>query len=320
MSHPSIAGLALCGILAVAGCSAAPGASSPSVAPSTGATQAPLASIVERPKELDELIDVGGRRLHIFCFGEAPAGVPTVVAESGLGGSSFDWRPILYGVAAKTRICVYDRAGLGTSDPASEPVRTGGDMADDLHAMLRAAQIDGPYVFVSHSMGIWIVSLYAKAHPENVLGVVVVDPRGAEVSANWLAALPAEVAGESEELAFVRSDLTDFEGDPTQNDDHLDLVAASREVAAVLDPPDLLFGDKPVVVLSAANTADDWSDLPEALQTEFGRIWFDAQKAIAAESTNGTFVTVEGSGHEIQFDQPEIVVTQILDVVDQTGG
>ena len=320
MLRPLITGLALCGMVAGAGCSASPGVSSPSVAPSAGATQAPRASIIERPKELDELIDVGARRLHIFCFGEAPAGVPTVVAESGLGGSSFDWRPILYGVAARTRLCIYDRAGLGSSDPPPEPVRTGQDMANDLHALLTTAKIDGPYVFVSHSMGIWVVSLYAKVHPDNVLGVVVVDPRGAEVSAKWLAALPAEVAGEPEELAFVRSDLTDFEGDPTQNDDHLDLLAASREVAAVLNPPDLLFGDKPVVVLSAANTADDWSELPEELRAEFGRIWFDAQKAIAAESTNGTFMTVQDSGHEIQFDKPEVVVTQILDIVDQTAG
>ena len=87
-----------------------------------------------------------------------------------------------------------------------------------------------------------------------------------------------------------------------------------------MDPSDLLFEDKPVVVLSAANTPDNWSDLPEVLRAEFDRIWFDAQKAIAAESSNGTFLTVEGSGHEIQFEKPDVVVTQILEVIDETAG
>jgi len=311
-----LAGFAIAGSLAIAGCRASPGSSTPSAA----ASAAPKPSVVERPKELDALVDVGGgRKLHLFCFGENRDGLPTVVGEPGLGESSFGWKPILYGVAARTRLCVYDRAGLGTSDPAPEPVRTSQDMADDLDALLTAAQIEGPYVFVSHSMGIWNVALYAKDNPENVLGVVVVDPRGAEVSAEWLAALPPEVAGEPDELRFTRADLTDFEGDPSQNNDHLDLIEASKEVEGVMEPPDLLFGDKPVVVMRAANSPDAWNDLSEALQAEFDRIWWEAQEAIVAESSIGTLVTVEGSGHEIQFDRPEVVVTQIFEVIDTTA-
>lgn len=308
------AGLALAGAFLTAGCSSAPAASVEATA------QTASASTAASPKELSELIDIGGRKLHLFCFGEAPAGVPTVVAESGLGGPYNAWSEIFHGVAAKTRICAYDRAGLGTSDPASEAVRTSQDMADDLDTLLTAARIDGPFVFVTHSMGIWNVSLYTKAHPEKVAGIVVVDPRGAEVSAEWLAALPAKVAGQPDPVAPMREDLTDFEADPSKNDEHLDLVAASEEVAAVMKPADRLFGDAPVVVLSAANSPDSWNDLPEELQPEFDRIWFEAQKKIAAESSTGTVMTVEGSGHEIQREQPEVVVTQILKVVDRAAG
>jgi pimeloyl-ACP methyl ester carboxylesterase len=323
MTRRSIAGLALAGTLVVAGCSIG-GAASPSTPPASSsgaaASTAPSASVAALPKEFNELIDIGGgRKIHLFCFGEAPAGTPTVVAESGLGGTYAAWTEIFYGVAAQTRICAYDRAGLGTSDPASEPVRTSQDMADDLDALLTAAKIEGPYVFVTHSMGIWTVELYAKAHPDNVKAVVVLDPRGAEVSEQWLAALPPKIAGEPEGVAANRADLTDFEGDPSANEEHLDLIAAPKEVEAVAEPAEPLFGDAPVAVLSAANSPDSWSDLPATLQPIFATIWFDAQKAIAAESTKGTFVTVEGTEHEIQFEKPDVVVEQILDFVDKTA-
>ena len=103
--------------LAVAGCSASPGATSSAPEPSAAATQA-RPSVAARPKEFSALVDIGGRKLDVFCFGEAAAGVPTVVAESGLGGGWDSWRDILYGVVAKTRICAYDRAGLEDSDPS----------------------------------------------------------------------------------------------------------------------------------------------------------------------------------------------------------
>lgn len=317
MSRRLLVGFAIVEALIVAACGASPGASQ------VGATApaAPPPSVAEEPQQRNELVDIGGgRKLHLFCFGEASPGMPTVVAEGGLGAGSGAFPPeILYGVAEQTRFCAYDRAGLGTSDPAPEAVRTSKDMADDLDALLTAAHIDRPYVFVTHSMGIWNLVLYAKAHPENVLGVVAVDPRGAEVSAQWLAALPAEAADEAEGIALMREDLTGFETDPTANDDHLDLVAASLEAVAAMEPPDLLFGDKPVVVLSAANSPDNWSDLPASLKPEFDQIWFDAQKAVAAESSNGTVMTVEDSGHGIQDEQPQAVLTQILDVLARTA-
>jgi hypothetical protein len=86
-----------------------------------------------------------------------------------------------------------------------------------------------------------------------------------------------------------------------------------------LDADGPLFGDRPVVVLGAADTHTSWADLPADLAPRFDQIWLDGQKALAAESTAGTFVAVQGSNHEIQFDQPAAVIDAIEGVLAALG-
>jgi alpha/beta hydrolase fold len=109
-----------------------------------------------------QLVDVGGERLHIDCVGE---GSPTVVLESGLGGSSLDWRLVQPELGKTTRVCAYDRAGMGWSDPSPQP-RTPRQIADELHTLLTHAGIAGPYVLVGHSLGGKNVRLFALTHPD----------------------------------------------------------------------------------------------------------------------------------------------------------
>lgn len=118
------------------------------------------------------LIDVGGRRLHLHTLGE---GSPTIVFESGLAASSLNWRPVQEAVATFARACAYDRAGYGWSDRAPGP-RTARAAVADLHRLLRAADVPPPYILVGHSFGTYIVPLFAAEHPEDVAGVVLVDP------------------------------------------------------------------------------------------------------------------------------------------------
>jgi pimeloyl-ACP methyl ester carboxylesterase len=265
-------------------------------------------------------IEVGGRTLHLVCAGSAARGTPTVVLEAGLGGDHFVWGDrMITGIAARTRVCAYDRAGLGLSPAAEGRSRTSADMVADLATMLEAADVAGPYLMVGHSNGAWQVALFTEAHPDDVVGVVLIDPRAPEVSANWLAALPPVPSSGEDPVRPMREELTDFEQDPAANPDHMDLIASAAEAAGALGASGELFGDRPLVVLGAQDTPDGWDDLPDDTEPAFDAAWLAGQKALAAESTNGSFIPVADSGHEVFRDQPTVVVDTILTMLDEIG-
>lgn len=118
------------------------------------------------------LIDVGGRKLHIDCRG--PSRGPTVIIETGAMASSLYYQRARDEVAKVARVCLYDRAGLGWSDPASYP-RSFADRADDLATLLAKAKVNGPYILAGHSVGGLIVREYVARHPKGVAGVVLVE-------------------------------------------------------------------------------------------------------------------------------------------------
>jgi len=119
------------------------------------------------------LIDIGaGRKLNLFCMGQ---GNRTVIFDAGGSDWSVIWALVQPGVAPRARACSYDRAGMGYSDPSDEP-RSPIAIVEDLHKLIRAAKIDTPLVFVGHSLGGFNVKLYAALYPEDVAGLVLVDP------------------------------------------------------------------------------------------------------------------------------------------------
>src|SRR5438067_13079709 len=118
------------------------------------------------------MIDVGGYRLHINCVG---TGSPTVVIEAGWGDSSGAWSSwVQPGVARTTRVCTYDRAGMGYSEPGPLP-RTAERFAEELHALLSNAGESGPYVLVGHSLGGLPVRVFVSTYAANVAGVVLIE-------------------------------------------------------------------------------------------------------------------------------------------------
>src|SRR5215218_1959544 len=118
-----------------------------------------------------EMVDVGGYSLHINCVGQ---GSPTVVLDGGSGEMSADWVLVQREVSDTTRVCAYDRAGMGWSETGPEP-RDAKQISNELHALLEGANIDGPYVLVGHSFGGLYMQTYAARYPDEVAGVVLVD-------------------------------------------------------------------------------------------------------------------------------------------------
>ncbi len=138
------------------------------------------------------LVAVEGRRLHLHCTGE---GRPTVILDAGLGGWSLDWSLVQPEIAQFTRVCAYDRAGLGWSDPGPAP-RDARQAVHELHALL-AESGPGPLVLVGHSNGGLRVLLYAGTFPGEVAGLVLVDPTPVATDDEGLNLL---TPGEQEEL------------------------------------------------------------------------------------------------------------------------
>ena len=114
-----------------------------------------------------------GRALHLVCSGE---GRPSVILLAGVTDWSIAWNLVQPAVAAQTRVCAWDRAGLGLSDPPAEPQMVDATTAD-LEAALAAARIEGPYVLVGHSVGAYESLLFADRRPSQVAGMVLVDPQ-----------------------------------------------------------------------------------------------------------------------------------------------
>ena len=150
---------------------------------SPAAAQAVADSVYTKPEQLVTV--EGARRINLYCVG---SGEPTVILEAGAGNDMVTWRLVQADIAALTRVCAYDRAGLGFSDPWTRPsdVR---NLADDLGRLVAAADIRKPFVLVGHSLGGAIATLYAATHPDDLAGMVLVEP----AFANDLEALQAEL-------------------------------------------------------------------------------------------------------------------------------
>ena len=247
------------------------------------------------------LEDVGGYRLAIHCIGE---GSPTVVLETGLGAPSEYWTPIQQEIAGLIRVCLFDRAGRGKSDPAPTTPRTCADMVADLRNLLRNAGIPAPYVLVGNSLGGMNARLYAYQHPEEVAGLVLVDGSHQDQFTRSVEALP-EPGPDSPDShkGFYHFWAGGGWRDPANNPENVDFVASREQLRAIHS-----LGDLPVVVLASGVFLREAPTMHE--------IWQDLQRDLAKLSSNSVYSVVESSGHFIQRDRPEVVVDAIRRVLD----
>jgi pimeloyl-ACP methyl ester carboxylesterase len=245
--------------------------------------------------------NAGARKLRYRCAGE---GKPTVLIEPG-GGTSFEtltswvatlgfrppWLMVVGEIEKTTRVCVYDRAGLGRSDKAPLP-RTSADAAADLHALLRNEKIPTPIVCAGQSFGGSNCRIFASRYPGLVAGMVLIDTSDADF---W---------------PRMRVPAPDLSKSPEWVD--LDANGALLRKAKGI-------GGKPLIVLTASPTAMD-PMIPEARQQDASRIHQELQHELLALSTRSRQVIAGKAGHNIQREEPQLVIDAVLDVVKQVRG
>lgn len=229
-----------------------------------------------------QIIDAGGQRQWLSCTG---TGSPTIVIVSGLGADHRMWRRVLPQMAERTRVCVTDRPGLGSSPDRRGSMRTdAGEHADELAAALAGAGERGPFIVVAHSYGGLVARAFAAAHPEDTAGLLLLD-------AVW---------------PGIHRDLAPGYASPWhEGGTTIDMAASSR---AASDAAALMA--LPLVVISAGD--------PDAVRSGTGRLWNRRQAQVAELSERGVLWFARRSGHKIQLDQPGIVLRAVDRLLAQT--
>jgi pimeloyl-ACP methyl ester carboxylesterase len=281
-----------------------------------------------------EMVDVGGYSLHLYCTGEV--GAPTVVMDIGAGGNLLDWQLVQPEVAGFARACTYDRGGMGWSEPGDQP-RTSEQFVEELHALLNNAGIQDPYVLVGHSLGGNNVQLFASRYPDEVAGMVLVDPQFynspsyvdpelqsalAEVmpstgSSLWnkilatigVTRLPYTFGGETDERTAISTHAKDtYE----TMDEYSSLEESAKERRAAT----VSLGDKPLMVLSAG--AREFPGFSQEQSDQINEAWTKSEADLTQVSQNSEQIIAEESGHNVQEDDPDLVIDTIRQVVDAT--
>jgi pimeloyl-ACP methyl ester carboxylesterase len=289
------------------------------------------------------------RRLNLSCMGR---GSPTVLFDSGAADSGFVWRLVQGEVAKVTQACTYERAGLGFSDPRNGESDAKAIVAD-LHTLLKAAKINTPILYVGHSLAGLFGVLLQATHPEDLAGMVLVEPSfanqwdslsaagiaaGAPQSAadallaalhaqtkheRECAALPAPLSGDCaahsdsrlppaldalnqaqrSRPSYMQTRASEYENFlSTKEDKNVD----QKELEAVTAN----FGDKPLIVLTRGNEIGNPGFTAEQ-SAAMNQAWKAGHDRLAALSTHGSNTVVPGSGHYIQYDQPQAVIDAV---------
>jgi pimeloyl-ACP methyl ester carboxylesterase len=250
---------------------------------SDGADDKPASQPAAKPpasRGLDGVVKIDGRRgLYVRCTG---TGSPTVVVEGGDDDTSDSYAFAEPSVAKVTRTCVYDRANLGSSDPARGP-RGLTHLVRDLERLLRAARIPGPYVLVGTSGGGYITAGYASAHPGDIAGLVFID------TARPYRNPPPEL-------------VADTAWDNPANVEQRDFLQVEKDAWRARKR----IGDIPVSVVTV--------DYGDAAQDEAERRNVSDQRGWLVLSPRAKQIVVDTS-HAVEEDDPDLVIDVILDVV-----
>ena len=277
------------------------------------------------------LVSVNGRMVHLVEAGQGP---PTVVIVPALGSGVLSWERFQQDLAAGMRVAVYDRAGIGWSDPPGRGWRTCDDRVEELRGLLDAARIEPPYVLLGHSMGGIFARRFAVLYPDAVAGMVLVDsshesqasrrgahgwPFGRTAYCKNALTWQCHVLGVRRlrsALGLLRELDEDTASDavPEHAAAYRATMLSSRERRAVVDefllmstlsgsPPPL--GSLPLTVITAGQ-----HQIPG---------WREMQDELAALSDDSAHIVAEDAGHYVHHRAPEVIVQAVKDVVRRAG-
>jgi pimeloyl-ACP methyl ester carboxylesterase len=247
--------------------------------------------------DFERMVDIGGCRLCLCCAGQ---GTPAVVIDAGLGEGLKEWKAVLAAVSAFTRVCAYDRAGVGKSDRGPKPP-TSQQKVIELRALLTRAGVVGPYVLVGHSIGGLHMQLYAASYPAEIAGLVVVDASFPDMKVRL-----APVLGTLRSALLWRLQAALAGEGVTQQDWNNSFT----QVAVAGQLPDV-----PLVVISAGQPAP----MPPPLGVLFSptktmRVMQAGHAVIAKASAKGRHIIYESSNHNTMRLNQDLV-TAIAQVV-----
>jgi len=279
-------------------------------------------------------------KMHLHCSGE---GSPTIVLDGGLGDDSLIWAKVQPELSKTTRVCSYDRAGFGWSDPRPGP-RNADRIVQELHLLLTEAGISGPTVLVGHSVAGLYIRAYAARYPHNLSGLVFVDgstplqadrfpdelreeDKNAErefMKLKWL-----EILGATRVMGQCRhfEGFDDFTGKmiaenqcrasqlTAMGKEHQSLGQSGNETMGT-GP----FGDLPILIFSQDPHPSAPSESPTQAEVEFSKIWNDMQEYLKHLSTHSRRIIAKGSSHYIQVDRPDLLISKVTDFIQQIRG
>ena len=280
------------------------------------------------------LIEVNGRMMHIQCSG---SGSPTIILDAGQGGWSTDWTNIMPELSANNRVCAYDRAGYGWSDPA-EDARSPQDAANDLAALLSAAQIEPPYLLAGFSHAGLANRIFAAQHSDDMAGMVLIDPATEfdnEIMSPELRQQQQTAVGMFNGFAFMaKTGLLRLMGtenmagsapfistDPANPDIYYTFIAnpqwwaaSAQEFESGLNEAHMTMvrgqgaiPDIPLVIIGSDVLDAGGSATMEKLQDAR----YEKLQDLAAQSIQGEFVIAVDSTHNIIHDRPDVVVDAV---------
>jgi pimeloyl-ACP methyl ester carboxylesterase len=256
---------------------------------------------ISTPKT-ENMIDVGGRKLDCCVYGK---GSPTIVLVSGLEAPQAYWNSVIPDLAAKTTVVTYDRAGIGKSEIGDLPAH-GEQSAKDLQALLANLDAPKPYILVGHSYGGNVVRLFASMYPEDMGGLILEDTQHEDVLDEMRKIL------EGKDLEAFDQLMADRFSTPENPKTEADYRNMTREQLKKSPPLPQI----PFVVMAVAGRAKAMAPLfSDAAIEKMEKLDGDLNNRLAALIPGGKLIVVEGTGHNIHMDKPEVVIAPVAEMI-----
>jgi len=233
---------------------------------------------------------------------------PTVVLETGLLAESADWEIVFSQIKTFTSVFRYDRAGRGLSAPGPLP-RTAQNTAEDLYLLLRKAHIPGPYLLVGQSFGGMVVQVFAAHHPDETLGLVLVDSTQERQFETLSALFPIDLPEDPPAMRRMRDFWRDGFRDPSNNAEGIDFPASMQQITEMKT-----FGDLPILILTAGNSMAGFTSNVEN-QHSLQQFHNQLQAGLCRLSTRSRQTILPEAGHFIQRDQPAAIVNAVREIL-----